>query len=261
MDAAKRRSGRSAPAGVLWVSRAAARVLAALAAGHVCFTGCDYNEYPAEATFCDEWCRVLRRTGCDQEPENCVRDCESARPSEPCRGDEASLLECYQSVPPERFECVGQGFQSTVRPSPEICTEQRHALIRCEVPRVMQCVDACAALDVSGSLAVPPDAGAAAAAASLLCPQAPFPCERLCWELDARFGRGQPTTLRDVDRADETDLRVIGEPLIRCAHERAAACWMGQPAAEALAMGSIGLSWTSAFLDCAGLPAELDALD
>jgi hypothetical protein len=261
MNAEKRRNGRSAALGVGLVSRAAARVLAALALGHVSFTGCDYNQYPAEATFCDEWCRVLRRTGCDQEPENCVRDCESARPSDVCTGFEASLLECYQSAPADRFECAGQGFQSTVRPLPEICTEQRHALIRCEVPRVMQCVDACIALDVSASLQAPPDAGAGLPGAALLCPEPPFPCERLCWELDARFGRGQPTTLRDVDSSDETDLRAIGDPLIRCAHERAAACWAGQLPPEDAAPGSGGLTWTRAFLQCAGLPTELGAPD
>jgi hypothetical protein len=232
-------------------------LLAAFAAGHVSFTGCEYNQYPAEATFCDDWCQVLRRTGCEQEPENCVRDCESALPSDRCLELQASLLECYQSVPADRFECVEQGFQSTVRPLPEICTEQRHALIRCEVPRVMECVDACSALDTSSELA---DAGALPAVAAL-CPEPPFPCERLCWELDARFGRGQPTTLRDVDRSDDTDLREIGEPLIRCAQQRAAECRAGGLPADAGAAGSRSLSWTSAFLDCAGLPADLDALD
>lgn len=167
-------------------------------------------------------------------------------------------------MPADRFECVEQGFQSNVRPLPEICTEQRHALIRCEVPRVMQCVDACIALD-SSALA---DAGALASDAAVRgnlepgsCPEPPFPCERLCWELDARFGRGQPTTLRDIDRSDDTDLQAIGEPLIRCAHERAAACRAGELAADAGGAVSGRLSWTGAFLDCAGLPADLNALD
>jgi hypothetical protein len=227
-------------------------VLAALAAGYVAVTGCEYSDYPGDATFCDDWCHVLRRSGCDQEPENCVRDCESALPSERCFELQATLLECYQSVPADRFECVGQGFQSTVRPLPEICTEQRHALIRCEVPRVMQCIDACIELDVSRQALG--DAGQ-----GTLCPEAPFPCERLCWELDARFGRGQPTTLTGVDTTDYTDLRAIGEPLIRCAHERAEACRAGSASQESA--GAEPVSWTSLFLECAGLPSDLDALD
>jgi hypothetical protein len=192
-----------------------------------------------------------------------VRDCESALPSDRCFGLQSSLLECYQSVPADRFECVEQGFQSTVRPLPEICTEQRHALIRCEVPRVMQCVDACIALDAMGASSVLADAGALAPSLpeAALCPEPPFPCERLCWELDARFGRGQPTTLRDVDRSDDTDLRAIGEPLIRCAEQRAAECRAGGLPADAGSGSSGRLSWTSAFLDCAGLPADPSVLD
>src|SRR5690606_36471649 len=100
----------------------AARPLLTLASGYLAATGCDYTEYPIEATFCDEWCRVLRRTGCEQEPQNCIRDCESSRASDLCFALQATLLDCYESVPPDRFECVGQGFQSTVRPRPEICT-------------------------------------------------------------------------------------------------------------------------------------------
>lgn len=252
---------RSLPLGC----RGALCLLSAFAAGHVTFTGCDYNEYPAEATFCDDWCQVLRRTGCDQEPENCVRDCESALPSDSCFPLQASLLECYQSVPADRFECVAQGFQSTVRPSPEICTEQRHALIRCEVPRVMQCIEACAALDTSDPASRSGDAGVVPSGAEAArCPEPPFPCERLCWELDARFGRGQPTTLRDIDRTDDTDLRAVGEPLIRCARERAATCRADlQPQGARASAGVLPgrLSWTSAFLECAGLPADLGALD
>ncbi len=244
------------------------RLLVALATGYVAVTGCDYaNEYPIEATFCDDWCRVLRRSGCEQEPENCVRDCESALPSDRCVGLQSSLLDCYESTAADRFECVGQGFQSTVRPTPDICTEQRHALIRCEVPRVMQCVDACLTLDAadpaggaSSGGAETADAGVAAA----LCPEPPFPCERLCWELDAQFGRGRPTTLNAVDTTDDTDLAAIGAPYIRCAQERAAECravgGTEAPAgAEPTPLGSS--SWTGLFLECAGLPAELAGFD
>jgi hypothetical protein len=128
----------------------------------------------------------------------------------------------------------------------------------------MQCVDACIALDTSSEpLASPADAGSVApgASASFVCPEPPFPCERLCWELDARFGRGAPTTQRDVDRTDDTDLRAIGEPLIRCAQQSAAACRAGELPPESAAAASGTLSWTVAFLECAGLPTDLGVLD
>lgn len=243
----------------------AARPLLALASGYLAATGCDYTEYPIEATFCDEWCRVLRRTGCEQEPENCIRDCESSRASDRCFALQATLLDCYESVPPDRFECVGQGFQSTVRPRPEICTEQRQALIRCEVPRVMECVDACVALDAADPSRA--DAGAADGASGE-CPEPPFPCERLCWELDARFGRGRPTTLTPVDATDDTDLAAIGEPYMRCAQSRAAECRASGGRASggdaSTAPGDGGLppalaaSWTGLFLECAGLPVDFE---
>jgi hypothetical protein len=243
------------------------RLLTALATGYVAVTGCDYaNEYPIEATFCDDWCRVLRRSGCEQEPENCVRDCESALPSDRCLGLQSSLLDCYESIPADRFECVGQGFQSTVRPTPEICTEQRHDLIRCEVPRVMACVDACLTLDATdpaGPGSINEGSSRDAGVAAGVCPEPPFPCERLCWELDAQFGRGRPTTLTAVDTSDDTDLAAIGAPYIRCAQQRAAECRAagGSDIAGDSASDSLATSWTGLFLECAGLPVDPDLLD
>jgi hypothetical protein len=252
IDAAARtsRCDRRRPAG------RAAHALLALAAGYVGVTACDYTDYPIQATFCDDWCRVMRRTGCEQEPENCIRDCQGSLPSQRCQPLQSSLLDCYQNTPADRFECVGQGFQSTVRPRPEICTEQRQSLIRCEVPRVMECVEACAELDASDP-SRSPDAGASPGASAGMCPQPPFPCERLCWELDARFGRGEATNLdMTIDRNDDTDLASLGAPLIRCAQARAAECRSGASPAP-----PEGVSWTALFLECAGLPVDFDAFD
>ena len=251
----------------------AQRSLVALAAGYLAFTGCDYTEYPIEATFCDDWCRVLRRTGCEQEPENCIRDCESSRASDRCLALQSSLLDCYESAPADRFECVGQGFQTTVRPRPEICTEQRQELIRCEVPRVMECIDVCQALDASDPSRAA-DAGAPSTSASTVsdCPEPPFPCERMCWELDARFGRGRPTTQTAIDRTDDTNLAAIGEPYMRCAQASAAECRAARsstPEGMSSAVdestsdvpASLALSWTGLFLQCAGLPLDVELFD
>jgi hypothetical protein len=239
------------------------RLSSVLAAGSFAVTACDYSEYPIEATFCDDWCRMVRRTGCEQEPENCVRDCESALPSDRCFEFQSALLDCYESTPADRFECVGQGFQSTVRPTADICTAPRHDLIRCEVPLVMECVEACLAIDASVS-----DGAPASGTSSMFetpvppCPEPPFPCERLCWELDARFGRGRPTTLTSIDTTDTTDLAAIGEPLVRCAAARAEECRVAAAAAvDSAAALPEPISWTSAFLECAGLPADVGLLD
>jgi hypothetical protein len=76
-----------------------------------------------------------------------------------------------------------------------------------------------------------------------------MPCERLCWELDARFG-GAPGA-----GAEGTDLAALGEPFIRCAQEGARRCREGLPMAVA---SELDVSWTGLFLECAGLPADLE---
>jgi hypothetical protein len=233
---------------------------AALGAGYLGVTGCDYNQYPIEESFCDDWCRTMRRTGCEQEPENCIRDCESALPSDRCLPLQSSLLTCYQGVPPDQFECAGQGFQTTVRPRPEICRPERDQLIACEVPRVKECIDVCRELDASN-----PFVGGDAGIPSLedgpapSCPEGPVPCERLCWELDARFGRGVAERGMRVTATSDVDLAALGEPYVRCAQEGAQSCRSGVVAAGA-AVGA-RVSWTSLFLDCAGLPLDLDLFD
>jgi hypothetical protein len=128
----------------------------------------------------------------------------------------------------------------------------------------MECVDACLALDATdpaspSSVDVAPsqDAGVTAT----VCPEPPFPCERLCWELDAQFGRGRPTTLTAVDTTNDTDLAAIGAPYIRCARERAAECRAAGGIAGSDGSDPFATSWTGLFLECAGLPVDLDLLD
>jgi hypothetical protein len=235
---------------------------AALSAGYLSVTGCDYSSYPIEASFCDDWCRTLRRTDCDQEPENCIRDCESALPSDRCQPLQASLLSCYAAVPPDQFECVGQGFQATVRPRPEICTLERDELISCEVPRVMDCIDVCRELDASDPFASPrvptSDGMLVAPSEDRVCPESPLPCERLCWVLDARFGRGEAERGMRVTATSDVDLAALGEPLIRCAQEGARVC-REETALETLAGARV--SWTSLFFECTGLPGDFELFD
>jgi hypothetical protein len=124
----------------------------------------------------------------------------------------------------------------------------------------MECVEACEALDASDPSRAGADAGAPAAGNG--CPEPPFPCERLCWELDARFGRGRPTNLTSIDATDDTNLAAIGEPYMRCAQQRAAECRAGVASTGASELpASFATSWTGLFLECAGLPPDFDAFD
>jgi hypothetical protein len=228
-------------AGCLWSSLA-------LGAGNAAVTSCDYSEYPIEASFCDDWCRTLRRTPCDQEPENCIRDCEASLPSARCFDRQVTLLECYQQTPPEQLVCVDQGFQGQVRPMPEICTADRDALIECEAPRVKACIDACRELDAEDPVSAADGPGAES------CPESPVPCERLCWEIDAR------AELLGDFAGQMADLTTLGRPLISCARDGARSCIddaAGAPPTEDAPV----TSWTSLFLECAGLPAGFDFFD
>ena len=96
---------------------------------------------------------------------------------------------------------------------PEICTEDRDALIECEAPRVKACIDACRELDAEDPVA--PGEGIAVE----ICPESPVPCERLCWEIDARAA-----LLAGGDDAEDVDLATLGRPLITCARDGARRC-------------------------------------
>jgi hypothetical protein len=159
-----------------------------------------------------------------------------------------TLLECYRQTSPEQLVCVDQGFQDQVRPMPEICTADRDALIECEAPRVKECIDVCRELDAEDP--VEPGAGAAAE----LCPESPMPCERLCWEIDAR------AELLGDDAQGDFDLAVLGRPLITCARDGARRCIDDAAGAPAPDDGPTA-SWTSLFLECAGLPASFDLFE
>jgi hypothetical protein len=206
--------------------------------GSVVVTACDYDEYPIEASFCDDWCQTLRRTSCDQEPENCVRDCERALPSAACLSHQATLLDCYRSTPSDQLVCVDQGFQGQIRPMPEICRPERDALVACAAPRVLSCIELCRELDAADPVV------ASDSTAEAPCPVSPLPCERLCWTLDAIVSGEAP----QGPDASPIDARALGAPLITCAHEGARRCW------ETAALPDAALarvSWTDVLLECA----------
>ncbi len=214
--------------------------LSVLGLGGAAITACASDEYAAEPSFCDDWCRTLRRTPCDQEPENCVRDCERALPSEACLQHQVLLLDCYRNTPPEGLVCVQQGFQGSIRPMPDICRPERDALVRCAAPRVMACIDECRAFDEADPVSAPEGLNAES------CPSSPLPCERLCWALDGAVDT-RDDDLEDLAALGEgTELGVLGVALLGCARQSAQSCWERARAGEL----SEPVSWTSSFFEC-----------
>jgi hypothetical protein len=186
-------------------------------------TQCDYTDYPLEPTFCDDWCRVLLRSNCDQEPENCVRTCERSIAPAPCFELQEELLSCYRATPESEFVCSGQGFQQSARPEEWICPAERDALIDCAYPEVKLCLDVCRAVEASQAS----DAGAdASTSADPSCPSHDIPCDSICWV--ARRYLTQPSDGGDgtdaSDPADAASLGALAPAVIECALERAEAC-------------------------------------
>jgi hypothetical protein len=197
-------------------------------------TDCDYNDYPLKPTFCDEWCRVLLRAGCEQEPENCVRTCEQSSAPAECQELQRTLLSCYGATPASDFVCSGQGFQQIARPEERVCQSERDALIECAYPEVKVCLDVCRAAEAESADAVPD----AAASPPNRCPSQDIPCDSLCWAAQRELERfrhegGLTAGLRDLAGA-----------VMACATRRANECRGGA--------GDGGpMNWTSVLLECA----------
>jgi hypothetical protein len=192
----------------------------------VWLTRCDQDDYPVAPTFCDEWCRVLLRAGCDQEPENCVRACEQSRAPPECVGQESSLLDCYAAAPPSEFVCSGRGFLRIARPEERVCQPERDALIECAYPEVKLCLDICRAAEVDHA-----DAGRdAAAPGDRVCPSRDVPCDSMCWLAQRALA------------AAGADASMLIESVVACSVRRAEECTGGDAG---------NANWTKVLLDCA----------
>jgi len=218
-----------------WSALVRPLVLAGVSAIAASGTHCDYTDYPLEPTFCDNWCRVLFRSNCEQEPENCVRLCEQSAASQSCKEREATLLSCYEATPPSEFVCSGQGFQQIVRPEEWVCQPERDALIECAYPEVKVCLDVCRAAEAS-------HADAATDAEPLpprRCPSRDIPCDSLCWAAQRELER-----FRADGGAADAGLRDLAGAVMACATRRANECREG--------VGDGGpMNWTSTLLACA----------
>jgi hypothetical protein len=219
---------------VRWPRLARPLVLAGVIAIAASGTHCDYTDYPLKPTFCDNWCRVLFRSNCEQEPENCVRLCEQSATPAQCKEREATLLSCYEATPPSEFVCSGQGFQQIVRPEERVCQLERDSLIDCAYPEVKVCLDVCRAAESSQV-----DAGIdAGASPQNRCPSRDIPCDSLCWAAQRELEQFR----RDGGLA--AGLRDLAGAVMACATRRADACRNGE--------GDGGpMNWTRTLLECA----------
>lgn len=175
------------------------RVLSAVvwaALGTASTTNCS-NEYPIEPTFCDDFCRATLRSGCNSEPENCVRECELQAIEPECHSKRDELLRCYKNAPDEAFEC--SGFAGT-RVKDGVCQRERDAILTCELPQMAPCLGFCrpyqAALDER--VQAPHDAGV-----SEHCPLLRQSCEGICWNL-LSIGALRAEDLRDAGALSTT---------------------------------------------------------
>jgi hypothetical protein len=196
-------------------------------------TDCDYTEYPIEPTFCDDWCHVLLARDCDQEPENCVRNCERSLAPAGCFELQKTLLACYQSTPTSEFTCSGQGFQSFARPDENACPSERDALIDCAYPSVKLCLDVCRGIETDAGA----DAGDAGNPEGRICPSHDMPCDSICWAGAELYS--------DVDAAalDAGTAQGVVSLVLECAVERAETCRTATGEVE-------DANWASVLSDC-----------
>lgn len=200
-------------------------------------TRCDYGEYPLPPTFCDDWCFTLRRIPCDQEPENCVRDCEADRtPS--CELEHEALRQCYGSEPPQSFVCVGEGFGAQIRPLRGVCQAERDTLIACAAPDEWECLQVCRDVD-----ARQPEESSEPLPDEAICPRRDIPCANLCRGLSDGDVSEAVQRLGGTQSVPLESARVI----LECAAERGRSC---REAARA-GVASVIETWQAALVRCA----------
>jgi hypothetical protein len=215
----------------------------ALASTAAWATHCDPTDYPVEPTFCDDWCHMLLRAGCDQEPENCVRTCERSLGPRECFELHAELLRCYRATPPSQFVCSEQGFQEIPRPEERVCQPERDALIECAYPEVKLCLDVCRAAEAASAADAALDASTPP---GRTCPSYDIPCDSICWIARGRLEPSHDDAGADAGSAADGggELGHGAGQLIACALDRAERCH--SPETDA---GSA--NWSSVLLDCA----------
>jgi hypothetical protein len=198
--------------------------------------GCD-TVYPLEPTFCDDWCRATLRAGCDEEPENCVRECEQNRVDASCVKLQQSLLECYQRAEDSAFTCVEVGFGNATRVAGGECQSERDALFECEAPGIGACLVTCRNIQANQQAQADGSAEPSSAETMNACPALDVPCESACWNLTLLAGPESAPNFSGTDAGAITPQR--GDPL-NCILEGLAGCLSSTTPPRPLPSTSIG---------------------
>jgi len=103
--------------------------------------GCE-STYVLRPTPCDDHCRAKLRADCsDDEPADCVRDCEHEQGphnGDACLASFRAVDDCLLRAPASAFFCNDKHSQFT-----DICLEERRALDECVAPDSGACFDEC----------------------------------------------------------------------------------------------------------------------
>src|SRR5262245_1271898 len=120
-----------------WASKPASDGLAR-AALLLSLSACEAG-YPSTPTACDDYCLAEKRANCDEDqPADCVRDCELELGRGTCRAALQALSACYAKREDSDFFC--EDGQSQVR---DVCLAERRALDECLLPGSGSCFDEC----------------------------------------------------------------------------------------------------------------------
>lgn len=98
--------------------------------------------YTLVPTPCDDYCHATQRGGCkDDDPAECVRDCESqgSAPRDACVASRRALDDCWLRLDPSAFACV----DNHTRLPDDQCQDERRALDECLEPGSSPCFDEC----------------------------------------------------------------------------------------------------------------------
>jgi hypothetical protein len=98
--------------------------------------------YTLAPTPCDDYCHATQRGGCkDDDPAECVRDCESqgSAPRDACVASRRDLDDCWLRLDVSVFACVDHH----TRLPDDQCLDERRALSECLEPGSAPCFDEC----------------------------------------------------------------------------------------------------------------------
>ncbi len=154
-------------------------------------------EYSLAPTFCDDWCLATLLPGCENEPNECVSDCELTKATDDCFALQEELLSCYEGQTREAFVCAGSDFSAETRVVGGICEAERDALFECEAPGIGACLSFCRQTqaeqldNVSDSApGLMPSEKSPDDDSPQECPIIDQPCEQLCWTVFSFTSQG-----------------------------------------------------------------------